>query len=158
MALVVGTVFAVFRRRTHVAWLAIAHLLAFVMWTTVDRATSTAMDYYRLWGGSSRRLGDQKTAEEAYRKMTEVAPDNAQGFYQLGRLLLAREAGEEGIAALRRAQNLEPLRARAYVAEARWLSTHGRRDEAIAKAREATIVEPGDAEARALLDSLLGTR
>ncbi len=158
MALVVGTSFAVFRRRTHVAWLAIAHLLAFVMWTTVDRATSTAMDYYRLWGGSSRRLGDQKTAEEAYRKMTEVAPDNAQGFYQLGRLLLAREAGEEGIAALHQAQNLEPLKARAYVAEARWLSTHGRRNEAIDKAREATIVEPADPEAKALLDSLLGQR
>ncbi len=154
MALVVGTIFAVLRRRTHVAWLAMAHLLAFVMWTVVDRATTTASDYYRFWGGSSRRLGDAKTSEAAYRQMTEVAPDDGNGFYQLGRLLLARDAGDEGIAALHRSQDLEPLRARAYVAEARYLSTHGKRDEAIAKAREATIVEPGDADARTLLDSL----
>lgn len=158
VALIVGTVFAVLRRRTHVAWLAVAHLLAFVMWTTVDRATSTASDYFRLWGGSSRRLGDVKTAEHAYRRMTEIAPNEGQGFFQLGRLLLARGADDDGLAALRRAQDLEPLRARAYVAEARWLASHGQRDAAIAKAREATIVEPNDADARALLDSLVGSK
>jgi Flp pilus assembly protein TadD len=59
---------------------------------------------------------------------------------------------------MRRAQDLEPLKARAYVAEAKWLSAHGQKEEAIAKAREATIVEPTDADAKALLDSLLGTR
>ncbi len=154
LALVVGTLFAVFRRRTHLAWLALAHLFAFMLWTAVDRTTSTAADYYRFWGGSSRRLGDMKTAELAYRRMTEVAPNEGNGFYQLGKLLLAREAGDQGLAALHTAQNLEPLRARSYVAEARWLAAHGRRDEALAKVREATIVEPGDAEARALLDSL----
>lgn len=158
LVLVAATASAVSRKRGHVAWLAIAHVLAFVLWTAVDRTTDTAVDYYRLWGGSSRRLGDPATAEAAYRKMTEVAPNNAQGFFQLGRLLLARDAGDEGIAALRRAQNLEPLRARAYVAEARWLSARGKREEAIAKAREATIVEPTDADARTLLNSLLGTR
>lgn len=158
LALVIGTIFAVVRRITNVAWLAVAHLLAFVMWTAVDRATTTASDYYRFWGGSSRRLGDVKTAEAAYRQMTEVAPEDGNGYYQLGRLLLAREAGEEGLAAVRRAEDLEPLRARAYVAEARWLSTHGKRDEAIAKAREATIVEPTDAEAKSLLDSLTGSQ
>jgi len=156
LALVVGTLFAVFRRRTHVAWLAIAHLLAFLMWTGVDRMTSTASDYYRFWGGSSRRLGDVKTAEHAYRRMTEVAPREGNGFYQLGRLLLAREASEEGLAALHTAQNLEPLRARSYVAEAKWLAAHGRRDEALAKAREGAIVEPSDAEAKSLVDSLGG--
>ncbi len=158
MALLVGTVFAVLRRRTHVAWLAVAHLLAFVTWTAVDRGTSTASDYYRFWGGSSRRLGDSRTSEAAYRQMTQVSPNDGNGFYQLGRLLLAREAGEDGLAALRRAQTLEPLRARSYVAEARWLAAHGKRDEAIAKAREATIVDPTDQEARTLLDSLLGSK
>ncbi len=156
VALLAGTVFAVLRRRTHVAWLALAHLLAFMLWTTVDRATSTSADYYRFWGGSSRRLGDPKTAEYAYRRMTEVAPNDGNGFYQLGRLLLARDAGDEGLAALHQAQDLEPLKARSYVAEARWLVAHGKREEAIAKAREATIVEPSDNEARALLQSLGG--
>lgn len=155
VALIVGTVFAVLRRRTHVAWLAVAHLLAFMLWTAVDRTTATASDYFRLWGGSSRRLGDSKTSEHAYRRMTEVAPGEGNGFYQLGKLLLARGAGEEGLAALRRAQDLEPLRARSYVAEARWLAQHGQRAEAIAKLREALIVEPTDQEAKALLDSLV---
>jgi len=153
-----GTVYAVVRRTTQVAWLAVAHLLAFGLWTAVDRASTTATDYYRFWGGSARRLGDVRTAEQAYRAMTEVAPNDGQGFYQLGRLLLAREAGDDGLAALHRAQDLEPLRARSYVAEARWLAAHGKRDEAIAKAREATIVEPADADAKSLLDSLLGSR
>jgi hypothetical protein len=156
IVLLIGTVYAVWKRSTSIAWLACAHLLAFGLWTAVDRTTTTASDYYRFWGGSARRLGDAKTAEDAYRQMTEVAPDEPQGFYQLGRLLLARGAGDDGLAALHRAQDLEPLRARSYVAEARWLAAHGKRDEAIGKAREATIVEPGDAEAKALLDSLLG--
>jgi tetratricopeptide (TPR) repeat protein len=138
-----------------VAKLGVASLCAFLLWTVVDRSTSTAADYYRFWGGSSRRLGDPKTAEHAYRRMTEVAPTEGSGHYQLGRLLLAR-GDESGVAELERAQQLEPLKARAYVAEARWLATHGRRDEAIAKAREATIVEPSDSEARSLLDSLVG--
>jgi hypothetical protein len=158
LALIAGTLIALRGRASNVAWIATAHLLAFVMWTAVDRGTSTATDYYRKWGGSSRRLGDAKTAEHAYRQMTEVAPNEGAGFFQLGRLLLARDASEEGLAALRRAQDLEPLKARAYVAEARWLATHGKREEAIAKAREATIVEPTDAEAKTLLDSLQGSR
>jgi hypothetical protein len=154
-ALAVATV--VLRARVAIAWLATAHLLAFTTWTLVDRTTSQAADYYRFWGGSSRRLGDVKTAEYAYRKMIEVAPREGQGHYQLGRLLLQRNADEEGLAAIRRAQDLEPMRARAYVAEARWLAAHGKRDEALAKAREATIVEPNDSEARTLLDSLTKT-
>jgi hypothetical protein len=138
-----------------VAKLGVASLCAFALWTVVDRSTSTAADYYRFWGGSSRRLGDPKSAEQAYRRMTEVAPKEGSGHFQLGRLLIAR-GDESGVAELHLAQQLEPLEARAYVAEARWLSTHGRRDEAIAKAREATIVEPNDSEARSLLDSLVG--
>jgi tetratricopeptide (TPR) repeat protein len=145
----------VLRKRVSIAALAIAHLAAFAMWTGVDRSTKVASDYFRLWGGSSRRLGDPKTSEHAYRRMTEVAPTEGGGWFQLGRLLLERGADDEGITALRKAQDLEPLRARAYVAEARWLATKGRTDEAIAKAREATIVEPNDADATNLLNSLL---
>ena len=152
-ALVVAT--AALRSRVSVAALAAAHLLALFTWTAVDRTTHTTYDYFRLWGGSAKRLGDPKTAEYAYRRGTEVAPHEGNGHYQLGKLLLDRGAGDEGIAELERAQDLEPLRARAYVAEARYLATKGRHDEAIAKAREATIVDPNDRDARALLNSLL---
>ena len=76
------------------------------------------------------------------------------GGSKLGKLLLERQADDEGIAELHKAQDLEPLRSRAYVAEARWLASKGRIDEAIAKAREATILEPNDQEARTLLKNL----
>jgi hypothetical protein len=154
IVLVVATIGLAVRVRP-VAKLGLASLCGFLLWTVVDRSTSTAADYYRFWGGSSRRLGDPKSAEQAYRRMTEVAPNEGSGHYQLGRLLIGR-GDESGVAELQLAQRLEPLKARAYVAEARWLATHGRRDEAIAKAREATIVEPNDSEARSLLDSLTG--
>lgn len=149
-----GAVIAL-RRRVAIAALAFAHLLGFVTWTVVDRTTTTASDYYRLWGGSSKRLGDPKTAEYAYRRMTEVAPEEGGGHYQLGKLLLDRGADDEAIAELHKAEDLEPLRARAYIAEAKWLKSKGRLDEATAKAREATIVEPNDQEAASLLNSLL---
>jgi hypothetical protein len=155
-ALVILTVASAMRRLpVSIAALASAHLLALVIWTAVDRTTKTASDYFRLWGGSAKRLGDPKAAEYAYRRMTEVAPDEGGGHYQLGKLLLDRKADDEGIAELHKAQDLEPLRARAYVAEARWLAAKGRIAEAIAKAREATIVEPNDSEANSLLNSLL---
>lgn len=153
VALVIVTVVA--RKRASIASLAVAHVLALGVWTGVDRTTKTASDYFRLWGGSARRLGDPETSEYAYRRMIEIAPNEGGGHFQLGRLLLDRGADEEGIAALQRAQDLEPLRARAYVAEARWLASKGRIDEAIEKAREATIVDPKDQEARTLLSSLL---
>jgi hypothetical protein len=145
-----------FYERRHVGRLAGAHFLAFVLLIVIGRATSTAADYYRFWGGSTRRLGDAKTSEYAYRKMTEVAPDDGAGHFQLGKLLLAREAADEGLAQLRMAQQLEPMKSRSYTAEAKWLSTHGKKEEAAMKAREATIIDPTDSEARSLLDSLGG--
>ncbi|HUS29726.1 MAG TPA: HTTM domain-containing protein [Kofleriaceae bacterium] len=148
-------VLAIFERR-HVGRLAAAHLVALTLWVVVDRSSSSAADYYRFWGGSSRRLGDTKTSEYAYRKMTRVAPDDGGGHFQLGKLLLARDANDEGLAELRLAQQLEPLKSRAYTAEAKWLATHGKKDDAIVKAREATIIDPTDADARSLLDSLGG--
>ncbi|MBA3542077.1 MAG: hypothetical protein H0T79_20850, partial [Deltaproteobacteria bacterium] len=81
-------------------------------------------------------------------------PDEPAGHYQLGRLLLARSEIEPGLASLHQAQRLEPARARAYIAEAQWLASHGKTVEAIAKAREGTYAEPSSAAARTLLDGL----
>jgi Flp pilus assembly protein TadD len=49
------------------------------------------------------------------------------------------------------------MKSRAFTAEAKWLSQHGKPDEAMAKAREATIIDPTDSEARSLLSSLGGS-
>ena len=157
IGLLVATAVAAKRHRS-VAWLAAGHLAALATWLAVDRATTVAADYYRFWGGTSRRLGDSETAERAYRELGDVDPDEPTGHFQLGRLLLARDATDDGLAELHEAERLEPNAARAYVAEARWLASHARLDEAIGKARIATTVEPADSEARDLLAELVKPR
>jgi Vitamin K-dependent gamma-carboxylase len=132
-----------------------AHLLALALWLVADRASSVAVDYYKFWAGSQRRLGDMKTAEQAYRRLVEVAPDLELGHYYLGRILIAGGRGEEGARHLHDAQRVAPGRARAWVEEARWLTSQGHKVEAIEKARAAVAAEPNHRDARALLDSLL---
>jgi hypothetical protein len=144
-------------RRARLASIAFAHLLAFATWTGVDRVSTVATDYYRFWGGNARRLGDRDGAEQAYRKLIAVDANDASGHYQLGRILLARGGvDDDALAQLHEAQHLEPGRARAYMAEARWLAGRGRRDEAIAKAHDARRADPNDADARTLLEALTG--
>jgi len=142
------------RAPRRVAAIGLAHLFAIAVWLVVDRASTTAVDYYRFWGGSQRRLGAPVIAERAYRRLVEIAPDEPAGHYQLGRLLLTRGEEAAGLAALHEAQRLEPRRARAWIAEARYLAAKGRTAEAVEKAREATYAEPGHAGARDLLDTL----
>jgi len=143
---------------TVVPWLALAHVAAIALWLVVDRASSIAVDYYRFWGGNARRLGEPLVAEHAYRRLTEIAPDLPNGHYQLGKLLLDRGETQRGLDALHEAQRLEPLRARAWIAEAQWLVKQGKKAEAIEKAQEGVYSEPGNQTARDLLDTLSGTK
>lgn len=143
--------------RPATATIAGAHLLAIGVWVLVDRGSDTAVDYYRFWGGSSRRLGDPITAERAYLELTRIAPAEPAGHYQLGRLRLAHGDEASGLAALHEAQRLEPARARAWIAEATYLESRGRTALAVDKARAAVAAEPAHDEARALLDRLTGT-
>ncbi|MBA3461116.1 MAG: HTTM domain-containing protein [Deltaproteobacteria bacterium] len=136
----------------------VAHLAGILVWLAVDRTTTVAVDYYRFWGGSQRRLGNAETAEVAYRKMISIAPGEGSGHYQLGRLLLKRGEEQAGLDELRKAQAIETARARAYVAEAQYLAGKGRGPEAIEKAREATYAEPDSKEANDLLTALTGQK
>ena len=142
------------RGRTTGGSVAVAHLAAILVWLAVDRFSTVAVDYYRFWGGSSRRLGDLESSERAYRRLAEIQPDEGQGHFQLGRLLLKRGEEAEGLAELRRAQAEEPARARAFLAEAEYLASKGRTAEALEKAREATYAEPDSQPAQTLLDSM----
>lgn len=140
-----------------IPWLGLAHIVAIALWLVVDRTTTEAVDYYRFWGGNARRLGEPAVAEAAYRRLVEIAPDEPNGHFQLGRLLLDTDE-EAGLRELREAQRLEPLRARAWMAEAQWLIKQGRKADAIEKAQEAVYSEPTHQPARDLLDSLTGTK
>ena len=143
-------------RGSRFAWLGIAHVVAIVTWLAIDRTTTVAVDYDRFWGGAARRLGDKPGAIRAYRAMIAIAPDDPVGHYQLGRLLLDDEHADEGLAELRASQKLDSAHARAYVAEARWLAAHGKKADAIDKAKEATYAEPSNAEAQAYVEQLTG--
>jgi tetratricopeptide (TPR) repeat protein len=143
--------------RKHVITIAIAHLVALTTWLAVDRTSSIAREYYNFWGGTSRRLKNPSDAEAAYRRLAEIAPDDAPAHYYLGLALLDRD-DEAGIDELHTAQRLDNRHARAYNAEARWLALHGKSQEALAKARDATLADPNDAEARKILTALTSGR
>ncbi len=147
-----------FRGKPGGAAIGAAHLIALLLWVLVDRTTSVSVDYFRFWGGSSRRLGEAEAAERAYRKMVAIAPDEGSGHYQLGRLLLKRGEEQGGLAELHRAQEIETARARSYVAEAQYLAGKGRAQEALAKAEEATYAEPNNQAALDLVDALSGKK
>jgi tetratricopeptide (TPR) repeat protein len=129
--------------RRRLALLGAAHIVVLASWLLVDRATSFAEDYYRFWGGSQRRIGDRDTAARALRELLAIAPDDASGHFQLGRIQLA-QSDPEGLEHLRAAQRLAPRQARAFVEEARWLANQGQPDAALAIARRAVAAEPGD--------------
>ncbi len=133
----------------------IAVLSAILLWTAVDRSTTVAIDYYRFWGGSQRRVGDRVQAEAAYRGMLAIDPYSEIAHFYLGRILIQTGRDPEGLEHLHEAQ-LEPHRARAYVEEARYLLGQGKKPEAIAKAKDAVFADPSDAEARSVLDMLQG--
>jgi len=116
---------------------ALAAALAMVVLVVVDRAGAVAVDYYRYWGGTARRLGEPAEAEVAYRGLIDIEPRLELAHYQLGRLLIRRGALEDGLSHLRLAEQLEPLRARALDEQARALDAAGRHDEAKLAAQRA---------------------
>ncbi len=143
--------------RGSLAMVGAASVAAVLVWITVDRTTTVVADYYKNWGSSARRLGDLMTAERAYRDLIAVSPDEPTGHYQLGKLLLARGEGDRGLSELRRAEDLEPDRARAYAEEARWLANHGNKQQAIGRLRIGLAVDPDDPDARSIYARLTGT-
>ena len=157
VATIAGTAISIVRapQARRITAIGLAHLAAFTLWIATDRASTVAVDYYRFWGGTSRRLGDIAAAERAYRELEAVAPDEPTGHFQLGRLLLGQEKSDEALEELHEAERLSPRDARPYTLEARWLAAHGKPADARVKAKDATYADPNDKGARDLLDSLL---
>ena len=147
-------VYALARRSSPPVALAIAHAVAIAGWLVLDRASSTAVDYYRFWGSSERKLGTPDAAEHAYRRLTAIAPDDGNGHFQLGRTLVTAGKLDAGLAELHIAERIEPTSARAYLVEARALAKEGKREAAIAAARAGVAAEPSSAMARALVTAL----
>lgn len=135
-----------------------ALLAAMLLWTGVDRLTTVSIDYYRLWGGSARRLKHLEEAEQAYRAWVSLEPNSGEARWKLGRLLLERDNQADGLAELHVARDLDPHLARAWIAEARWLAQQGRLPEAVEVARGGLAAEPKSSEARSLVETLSGNK
>ena len=146
------------RRRVPAAIIAagLAHVVAIALWLVVDRTTSQVVDYYRYWGGDSRRRGEAAMAESAYRTLTELEPEAPSGHLGLGRVLLERGDEAAGLAELHRAQQLAPTKATAFLVEAQHLARAGRKAEALEKARAAVAAEPANRRARGVFTALGG--
>lgn len=138
---------------------ALASVAVTVLLAILAAKTKVVPDYYRLWGGAMRRLGNVIDAQNAYRRATEVDPDSDWNYLQLGKLLLADGIGHDeaaGLAALHRAEALAPQSARAFMEEARYLEHAGRHDDAIAAATAGVSADLSDDSAAALLAALRG--
>ena len=142
------------RRGRNLAPVALAHLAAIMLWSAVDRVATVSADYYNLWGGSARRLGDLDGAEHAYRELIALDGDDGNARFKLGRLLLERGRDDDGLAELHAAERLELHAARAWLQEARWLAARGRKVEALAAARAGLAAEPGSRAATDLITAL----
>jgi len=104
---------------------------------------------YEALGMLLTRHGDGLAGLEAYRRATELDSGNASAQYERGILALelAGDDGEEGMAALASAIDLEPNLAAAHLAIARALMVaHETLDEACQRAEGAARLEPGGLE------------
>jgi hypothetical protein len=118
--------------------------------TPIDRIPN---DYYKFWGGSTRRLVGDARAIPIYERMIDVVPDDPQGHYMLGKLLLPTDP-ERGLRELRTAQKLEPKKPRAFLEEAHHLSSIGDKVRALERAKAALAADPTSDEAAALVVEL----
>jgi tetratricopeptide (TPR) repeat protein len=66
-------------------------------------------DYLVLLAEALSQEGRTDEAMEAYRRATEIDPDNSAAHYALGSLLVAEDRKEEGIASWRAALDVDPM-------------------------------------------------
>jgi hypothetical protein len=124
----------------------IAHVGACLVLLLFTQATDVTKDYYRFWGGTSRRLGPPEDAVRAYEQLTRLHPDYAPGHMRLG-LLLRDSDPERALPILREAQRLDPKERRSFVGEAEIHHKAKRGAEALAAAEAALEIAPGDTDA-----------
>jgi protein O-GlcNAc transferase len=107
-------------------------------------------DAFLLWnllGAANQGLGRIEDAASAFKRVIELNPSFASGFYNFGVTLQARGKLDEAIAAYNNALSLKPDFLRAYNNMGNALKEQGKLDEAIAAFNEALLLKPDFAEA-----------
>jgi hypothetical protein len=109
--------------RSRAGAIAAGQLVAGLALLLLARTTDVALDHYRFLGGSARRLGDLATSTAAYRRVTDLAPDDPRGWIGLARSLDRAGDGPAARAAAVRAIALDPTSDEAHRIAARWMES-----------------------------------
>ncbi len=99
-------------------------------------------EQYRQEGDMYYDLGNYPQAEEAYRRATEVNPENAQALRGLGNVWAASGKSEEALASYEKAISLDPQNDRNYLEASRVLMLLGMPQEGVAIAERLEEVDP----------------
>ena len=119
----------------------------------VEQAEALTEQYpeaFIIWnvlGAAHKGLGKTFEASEAFKKVTELNPDYADGFYNMGIILKNQGDLEEAIEAYNKALALKPDYAEVYNNMGVTLQEQGKLDEAITSYNKALIVKPDYADA-----------
>jgi tetratricopeptide (TPR) repeat protein len=117
----------------------------------LERAIAIEPDFspaFNLLGYSRRFLDDLAGAEDAFRRYTELIPDEANPQDSYAELLMKMGRFDESIASYRRALEIDPSFVNAYVGIANDLMFQGKAEEARAVLGELRAVAANDAERR----------
>jgi tetratricopeptide (TPR) repeat protein len=129
-------------------WPGIGHVLAIIVVLAFSAETDQVHDYYKYWGGTSRRLGDEAGKKAAYSKLVKISPWYAPGHYRYGLVLESEGKLDEALAQYVKARELSPTYWRAWLAEAVIHHKQRRGEEALYAARRALLIQPNSRSAR----------
>ena len=87
---------------------ALAQAIAVLGLLALHQGSDVARDYYKYWGGDTRRRGPLTEAIEAYESVVELDPAYASGRLRLGDLYLRAERPGEAVEQWREALAIEP--------------------------------------------------
>ena len=114
----------------------------------VEQAEALTEQYpeaFIIWnvlGAAHKGLGKTFEASEAFKKVTELNPDYADGFYNMGIILKNQGDLEEAIEAYNKALALKPDYAEVYNNMGVTLQEQGKLDEAITSFKKVLIMKP----------------
>jgi tetratricopeptide (TPR) repeat protein len=135
-------------RRARAVGIGLGHALACAAIFALYLGTDQAHDYFKYWGGTSRRLGHWDDARTAYQAITRISADWGPGHYHLAGIARRDGRMDEALAGYQRAQRVSPDDYRAFLAAAEIHHGARRGAEALDAVKRALALKPSDARDR----------
>ncbi len=121
---------------------AASHIAAAAIIALCHLSTEQAHDYYKFWGGTSRRLANSDDAKVAYTKLTALSPDFASGHFHLANIARKEGRVSDALAGYERAQKANPDDYRGFLQAAIIHHRAGRGAQAKAAAERVLALSP----------------